>query len=569
MKKLFIFGFCLSSLCFLSGEQTDLLRQIESHLLLEDYFSALELAKKAKYLYPEALDIHKAYIKALARSGKEKEAILELHKQPLEEWVKEPECLKEISWAILKKGFDSPQYSLKLTSLIACAITQESRAIPFLLKTLEAQNNILKQLAFQLTGYFPDQIVKEKLSELLDKEQSWDLKLQLIQAIGRLKIKEKTTDLKAILGSEKTTFEEKGMAVEALIQMYDKIDLCQLRLLLHSPVSGLRQLGLELAAYFQVPEALEKVFSLIKDDSFLVRFSALEALFLYYKDSIPKESLLKALVPLLKDSHPKVAVEAALVLLSVEKKLGEEAFLKFLLSSDPTVARLAAGRLQKAGAKGVDLALSGLKLSQDPFVRANLALALVSQRQNLDLCFEAFDQFFRQKKELWMWQDGGISPSRVRHIAELPNYPKYMDQKVQLDILLLLSSLDDVKALKRLKLLLTEKTHGLTSFAASALLQEGKLQDSGLLYRLLKDKDPALRVEAALILAIYHKDKTVLPILEKAYLEAGHELKLEILGALGFIGSKSSLPFLLKTLEEPLPILRIATAAALIQVSKA
>ncbi len=565
----FIFAILAISMGSLAASESELLRQIESHLLLEDAFSALSVAKQAKQFYPDSKRIQRAYVKTLARAGKETEALSELKKQTFEEWQKDPECLKEMGWAILKKGFYASQYSLKLTALIALAITQEAKAIPFILETLESHNNILKQLSFQLVTYFPDQVIKEKLSQLLGTEQNWALKMQLIEAIGRLKITEKAVDLKAILGSEGATFEEKGVAIKALIQMYDRIDLCQLRLLLYSPISGLRQLGLELAAYFQVIEVKDKIVELLKDDSFQVRFSALQALALYYKDFLPEKQLKTVLIPLVKDFHPQVAVEAALVLLFVDQKAGEEAFLKLLFSSDLEVARLASGRIQKAGKRGVSLALKGLKGSKDNFVKANLALALISQRTELKRCFAIFDQFFSQKRELWMWQDGALAVSQVRHVLHLPNYPKHTDQKVQLDLLLLLASLEDQKALSRLRSFLMQKSHGLTSFAAWALLQEGGLQESSLIYKLLEDKDASIRVEAALILAIYHKDKSVLPILEKAYFEANHELKLEILGALGFIGAKTSLPFLLKALDESLPILRIATAAALIQVAKA
>ncbi len=560
---------CLSAVICLFSSEKEVLRQIENHLLLEDTQSALSYAEKAKCFYPESFQLQKAYIKALARAGKEQKALFELRKGRLQDWQKSPDCLKEIGWAILKKGFYSSQYSLKLASLIAFSITQEAQAIPFLLETIDSHNNILKQFAFQLAGYFPDQVIQDKLSDLLDTEQNWHLKLQLIETIGRLKIKEKTVDLKTILGSEKTTYEEKAAAIKALIQMYDRIDPCQLRLLLNSPISGMRQLGLELASYFQVKEFANKVVSLLKDDAFSVRLSALQAVAVVYIDFLDKKQLRPLLLQLLKDTHPAVAVEAALVLLSIDQKAGENAFRNLLLCSDREIARLASGKVQKAGKKGAGIALFCLDRVNDQLVKANLALALISQRQALKRCFQVFELFFLNKKQLWMWQDGAIAVSQVRHVLHLPNYPKYVDQKLQLDLLLLLSSLNDKKAACRLKNFLTQKIHGLTSFAAWALLQEGGLQDSSLIYQLLKDPDPNIRVEAALILAIYHKDGNVLPILEKAYVEANYELKLEILGALGFIGSKSSLPFLLKTLNEKLPILRIASAAALIQVAKA
>ncbi|MFA5250018.1 MAG: HEAT repeat domain-containing protein [Parachlamydiales bacterium] len=549
--------------------EKEFLKQIENHFIVEDYFSALQTASLAKKTYPSSHRLKTAYLSALARAGKEKRALLELKENGFEECSKEAGCLQEISWAILKKGALSSQYSLKLAALIGMALTREAKALPFLLENLEGSNALLKHLSLHLSGYFPDQAVKDKLSWLLENEKNWALRLQVIQAVGKLKMKEKTPELKAVLGNERTTFEEKGAAIEALVQMYDRLDSCQLRLLLNSPLSGLRQLGLELAAYFQLPEVKTEVLNLADDDAFSVRFSALEALSLYYKDLLPKKALETVLLKRLGDAHPRVGLEAALVLLFLDPKTGRGAFEKYLFSADLEVARLAAGRLKKAGRRGVEIARYGLQKCQDRFVRANLALALIAQRRELVLCCKVLEDCLDRKKELWMWQEGILAPSQVRHVLELPGYPLYIDQKVQLDLLLLLSSLGDGRAPELLKAFLTQKAGGPTSFAVWALLQEGKMQESALIYGLLEDKDPAVRVGAALILAIFHKDKSVLSILEKAYSEAGHDLKLEILGALGFIGSQSSLPFLLKALDEPLPVLQIAAAAALIQITKA
>ena len=82
-------------------------------------------------------------------------------------------------------------------------------------------------------------------------------------------------------------------------------------------------------------------------------------------------------------------------------------------------------------------------------------------------------------------------------------------------------------------------------------------------YHLIREN---VRIQAALALAIIGKDKAALPILEKAYFEVDHEMKLNILGAIGNIGTKDSFPFLIKVLQEPFLILRIAAASSIVQI---
>ena len=52
---------------------------------------------------------------------------------------------------------------------------------------------------------------------------------------------------------------------------------------------------------------------------------------------------------------------------------------------------------------------------------------------------------------------------------------------------------------------------------------------------------------------------------QEAYKKVDRDMKVNILGALGHIGDKQSIPFLIDLLEEPHQILKIVAASALIQ----
>ncbi len=101
--------------------------------------------------------------------------------------------------------------------------------------------------------------------------------------------------------------------------------------------------------------------------------------------------------------------------------------------------------------------------------------------------------------------------------------------------------------------------------AAATLLQEGDETALEIVRSLIHDEERNVSLQACLVLALFGKDETVLPFLHEAYSLADHEEKLHFLEALGHVGGLENLPFLLHTLREPFPILRVAAAAALIQ----
>jgi HEAT repeat protein len=106
---------------------------------------------------------------------------------------------------------------------------------------------------------------------------------------------------------------------------------------------------------------------------------------------------------------------------------------------------------------------------------------------------------------------------------------------------------------------------GITGAAALTLLQEGDESSLQLVQTLLTDPDEKVRVQAALILALFGKDPAALQVLMQSYAGAHKELKIHILEALGAVGDLSSASFLLDLLKEPFQMTRVVAASALIQ----
>lgn len=572
MKKIFLSLIFFSSL-FGIEEKAELINRIETHFLLEDSFSALKEAEKGLKLYPSSLEINCSYLKALIGCGSDSEAIKMLNTLPanLSSLKGNTQLLEDISWGILKKGLNSTQYTTRLSSLIGVFFTHDARAVGVLNNLMSDSNAILRSVAVTLAASYKDDIIKDKIASLLETEKVWLVRLEVLKAIGLMKISEKAESLKNILKDNKATFQERALSINALVDIYDSIDQPELNLLLDSPYAGFRSLGCELGTRFKVKEVKDKILNLVFDPRSDVRISALNAIVLFYKDEIDQSKLIKTLGEVYKDSNPFVAITAAWAGLIIDKEKGSFHLQRWLFDKYAENRRFAAAALAQAGIHGVELGKHVLTNSEDPFVKANIALGLIGQRESTRDCCDILYSFIQSKKQMWMWESSQnslfkiLSPSEIRHLDQLPNYPEAIDQVVQLNILSMLAILEDPRAQEAIKSFLKRKTWGITGLAAITLLQEGDEESLNLLRTLLKDKDKYVRIQAALALAIIGKDKCAFPVLEEAYFSADHELKLNILGAIAHISNKEAFPFLLKVLEEPFQILKVAAASAIIQ----
>ncbi|MCB1110515.1 MAG: HEAT repeat domain-containing protein, partial [Chlamydiia bacterium] len=158
-----------------------------------------------------------------------------------------------------------------------------------------------------------------------------------------------------------------------------------------------------------------------------------------------------------------------------------------------------------------------------------------------------------------------LAPSKVCHVPGVSQYPTMVDHLTRLEILAMLTTLKHPKAEEAVKSFLKEQTLGVTFAASSTLMEEGGEEAIEILRSLLGEEDQNIRVQAALVLALTGGETEAIRVLQEAYYTADREMKVNILGALGYIGDKESIPFLIQLLEEPYQILRVVAASALIQ----
>ncbi len=572
MRWHFILAFAAPVLSFALSEEEGV-RRVQAHLLIEDSRSALDEAKSLYDQYPDSIPAGTAFLEALTANGLEEPA-LQLWtrltaKQP--DLLFDRHLLEELSWGVLKKGLESTQYGVRLASLIGSFLTRDVRAVPILKKMMRDSNAVIRSVAAQMSSQYRDAPLKDEIARLMNEEKVWVVRLEAIKAAGMLRMKEMAPKLKALVQSEKTTYEERQLAIVSLLEITDKVSLPELASFARSNRAGLRHLACSIAAHFRVEEALDDIKRLIQDTHPDVRIAAIDAFGLCYREKVSLEEAKEILSGPLKDTNPAVAITAGWAAVIVDPAFGEPYLAKWLEDLLPENRRIAAAALAATGSRGVTLAVKTVRESQDPYVRANLALGLLGQRIEVTECCDIIYDFFMNEKRMWMWDPRPnplfqvLAPSQVRHVDQIPNYPEAIDQMTRLNLISLLALVEDPRALPALKTFLLRKNWGITGVAAATLLQEGDETSLEVVRQLLDDPDPNIKLQACLVLAMLGRDDSVLKELQGAYLSADHDKKLHILEAMGRIGNGTSYSFLTGVFKEPFPILRVAAAAALIQ----
>ena len=560
----------------MAEEPEDLaVKRIHSHLFIKDPFSAVKEGKLFFEQYPGSLKIHKAYLEALCEKGEEVEAFQQFSSLfgPLDSSNDfDRTALEWLAWGVLNKGEDSPLLVVRLYSLLGAAFTRDARAIPIFLKELQGSNALLRSLAVKLSAQYGDAPLQKELLRLLREEKVWFVKLEVIQAVGILRIQEAKPILQEIISNQRAMAEEKGASLVALAGMYESISREELASLVVSDRSGLRQLASEIVVHLDFKEGMDLLIPLFKDASPDVRVSVMRAFGLLQIDKLQEKSVFSFIKKNLKDTHPEVSITAGWLAMVFGYEQGEKTLKGWVDQDRLEPKRLASAALAVTGVKGVKLMQEAMQKEKDLYTQVNLAIGLIGQRRNIEESSKVlFNALSASDKELWMWETGSnaifrsLAPSKVRHREEMPKYPQMIDQLVKLDILSILSIVHHPKALEAVREFLQNRSWGVTGAAASTLLQEGDESSLDLVRELLEDPDEKVKVQAALVLSLLGGDPSAVKVLIEAYPKVDRDMKIHLLEALGHIGDPSAIPFLVALLKEPFQGLRVVAAAALIQ----
>jgi len=263
-KLIFILFICF----FLHAEdKAKMVKDITSYLILEDKISALVKAKEALRLFPQEKEVRLAYINALCANNMEFEAICAYSALVADfaQEVNDRDILEKVCWSVLTKSSLSLQYSTRFSSLVGSYLTHDSMAVNILLKMMDDSNAIIRSMAVRFACDYQDDILKDKIADMLEKEKIWLVRLELIKAAGKMRIKDKSSFLKKLLSNSRISYEEKNLAIFALVEMYDSVEKEELLNLFNSAKANLRILFCELAVRFEMADVKEQIKALVSD----------------------------------------------------------------------------------------------------------------------------------------------------------------------------------------------------------------------------------------------------------------------------------------------------------------
>ena len=491
---------CLLAGSLMAGEK-EVCRRIENHLIIRDTVSAVKEAAEACRSYSTSLSVQEAALKAFSRGGEEKEALLAFAKWKELSPNKPPRRLyEELAWGIIGKEENSSSPMIRTIALLAAFWGQDARGIQVIERRLADQNSLVRQAAAEVASQLPDERLQKAMLARLEVETDWETRLELVRGVGRMKIKETKPRLIEIIGNPKSTMEEKGAATESLLDMLETVPQRELEALAQSDRASLRSLAAEIITVLQQADSASLLWKLIEDPRAEVRAQAALGL------GVLREPPRAALYRLMEDREFHVRLAAAYALILARSSLADSWVEESLKTEKPENAALVASMLAAAGSYGKPLARRLLPFATDFYVRMNLALAVMD-----DESLEILYQGVANHSERWARVRRGIfrplAKSEELHNPLIPNFPEQVNKETRLEILNLLAVKEHPKALEAVRAFLKEKGWGLSGLGSVLLLTEGDETSAEGVRELLKDPDPDIRLQAALILSRWDPER--------------------------------------------------------------
>lgn len=546
-------------------------RRVYSLITVKDYWQAVGEAGSLIERQPDSVSAWKAYLAALAKAGEEKKLIAAYQnfRSRFPDEKDQRILIEQVAWCIIEKGGNSSSPHVRLCALLGAYMGQDAKSVPLILNALRDSNPQIRAVAVKLSSNFRDAPIQDEVLRLLSSEKSSLVRQEVIRAIGNMKIKAATGKVVAILSSDKSIDEEKASAIEALVGLMESVERRELERLVLSDRAGLRELACRAAAHTFDSKNLDLIYPLLQDHCSDVRAAAIQTIGLLKRAPAEREEAIALLEPLLKDPDPYVAISSAWGLTLSDYPPGLKAFEKWVLHPNFNYSHIAAGALAKTGSHGVSLMGELLGKSKDPYVRANLALGLLSQRVQAAEAAKTISHFLSEVSDRIMFATQGsiryLTKSRVKFTPLIPGQPELVDHTARLELLNLLAIMEDPLAPVAARNFLQKRVWGVSGLAAALLLTEGDEEAIEIVEANLVDPDRKIKVQAAWILALWGRGENAIGVLQESYRDADREMKERILEAIGQIGSENSIPFLADALNEPSQSLRIIAAASLLK----
>lgn len=556
----------------LQADVNDSIKKINAHLTLHDARSAADEASRGLLQFPDNQELNEIYIKALSSLHYEKKLIHFTHTYfaKFPEKKKDRQILENLSWGVIENASSSNAPLVRIYALLAAFFSNDAKGIQLIQKALVDPNFFLRGAAIKVSSMLNDLKLQTEILRLIKEEPNFRIRLEAIKAVGLMKVKLAKNDLEQIIKNEQMEHEERAVAIESLVNLMDIAKRDDIEALTKSKRIGFRLLACELALAQEMKNDIDLIIPLLKDVRREVRRAALETLGFLQITEFKGVNVVKLVTPLLKDIDSTVAMTAAFVILLNDKASGQKALKPFFESTISEERLIASAVLVKAGKYAMPLMLEVFEETKDPFVKMNLSIGLIGQRENIESACNTLYIGLKEQKETLIFATIGefkyLTKSKPQATELIPNEKESMNQLVRLEILNMLSIMKYKNIELAIKEFLQERSWGISLMASALLLTEGDESSIEHVQHLLKDPSEKVRVQAALILSLWSQGDEALPALQEAYPNADREMKERILEGIGRIGSFSSVPFLLDCLKEPFQLLRVIAASSLLQI---
>ncbi len=520
---------------------TDVTSRVDGHLLIGDFRAAEKEAEAAREKFPDSL------LKAYAAGGREQK-LLRLASEMGE---LSDEQLEIVAWGVIRAGSQSGSLPVQFYAAIGAQMGQDMRGVELLVGAMRSRNRDVRVAAVEIASRMRDPLLQKEVLALAQSDREWRVRMAALQAAGSMKIQQARPLLEQSLAAVNRSAEERSAALQGIINLTEEPTREQVERLVRAERAGLRLLASRLVDYFDRADLLPLLYPLLDDSNSDVRTSAWVAL----------GWLAPTLELMREDPHPEVAIAIAWV----KARSGAlEDLQGWIDHPTPNLRRKAAAALCHLGESALPQ-VAELLDHEDVFIRLKAAETLAAHGKLLPECRRVISKTLQTQQAMMFTGEAPFARIAESDVSSRTPQRAARDQAVRLKLLNTLALLKDPEVEEALRQFLTSQQWGVPSAAAGTLLSEGSEAARDAIYALLSDPDRKLRLQGALTLASWGRDRRALSVLTEIYPEGSRWEKERILEALGHIGDKTMIPFLTRSLQEPFPQLRLIAASALIQ----
>lgn len=546
----------------LQASSEDVLRQsTRCHLLLKDYPKACATLEAAQKEHPGGQEFLELAVECYAAAGQTSQALIAFEALQSE---RKDALLEVIAWNVLEEGIANASPLTRIVALTGVATTGRGRSQALIKRCFSDECSLVRMVACQLAGKLHFHSLIPSLLESLAKDPSWLVRLQCSHALGELKARSAKKALLNALASPHASKEEREAAASSLALIDEREAASWIQCLVQSQEAPLRLLACEIAINNGSDAAI--LYPLLRDSSSHVQMAALQAIGLL-SACCPSDIVADDAICCSQSADACVAASAGWLLTLFGRKEGIETLKRLIAHPRSSTRGYAAAALAATGERSLPLLKSALeKCHADLGAAATLSIGLIGQRILLKEASSCLLRLLGDKTTRWSWHSWGIFRSLSPSSSTEAIITDAIDSATRLELLNILAIVDPAIALPAIRQFLTLRPWGISATAALLLLSEGAEDTLALVKELLNTSlSSQLRLQAALVLALWGRSDAASMPLQAAYKNADRDVKEHILTALGHIPTSSAKSLLIIALRDPSPSLRIHAATALLQ----